>query len=302
MCPGCRALVEPADAICPYCGWNLEITDVRRRGGLVERALRPVGGVVPTLVFANVLLAVIAAALPLVLLRRGGESAKDPVAMLIDGVMMPRGGVLSLLGSVTPGAILRNHEVWRLLPSVFLHFGILHIAMNMMSLWNIGRLVEEAFGGGKALALYLLTGIAAVAASVGWYWIRRRTGGHPTEFNMAGASGAICGYAGLLAALGFRIGGEEGKRLWTSMVKPVAFLLVLGFVLEYSNAGFRLANAAHAGGFLAGLGAGFLCTFGIRARGRPGAVRAWDIAAIVLSAATVASFVPPAMAILKVGR
>jgi len=81
------------------------------------------------------------------------------------------------------------------------------------------------------------------------------------------------------------------------MVKAVGFILVLGLVLAWTGSAFQFDNSAHLGGFLFGLGAGFACDFGVRSRGNPTAVKAWDAAAVALSLLTVASFVPPALAL-----
>jgi rhomboid protease GluP len=284
MCPGCRALLAPEEASCPYCGWNVRQTEVRREGGLVERALKPLGGLIPVLLGANVLLylGTVAAQAALV-----GAKGMDGI---LDAAMGPRGGVLVLLGANVPADVLRG-QAWRLLCPVFLHGGLIHIAVNMMSLRNIGGVVVDAYGSGKALALYLLAGIAGNLASVAWFHWRGVDG----EVPRIGASGAIFGVAGLIAALGFRIGGEQGKAFWKPMLQSIGLMLVLGFILSSAGGPILLDNTGHAGGFLFGLGAGWVATFGVRARGNLAAVRAWDTAAIVLSVLTVASFVPSAL-------
>lgn len=290
MCPGCRALLAPEEASCPYCGWNVRVTEVRREGGVVERALRPVGGLIPVLIGANVLLflGTIAAQTAL-----AGAKGADG---FMDAVMSPRPAVLDLLGANVPEHVLKG-QWWRVLCPVFLHGGILHIVVNMFSLRNIGGALEQAYGTGKALALYLLAGVAGNAASILWFL---HTGplvvdGRHVLVSRIGASGAIVGFAGMIAALGFRIGGAQGKALWKPMVQSVGFILVLGFILAYAGGPVVFDNSAHAGGFLFGLGAGWICTFGVRARGNLAAVRAWDGAAIALSILTVASFVPPVL-------
>ncbi len=298
MCPGCRALLEDGATVCPYCGWNVEQTEVRRRGGLVERALRPLGGVVPTLLFANVALAVVTA---MVSARAVADGRAPGFEGIIDGVLSPRASALTALGACVPERILQRGEWWRMLCPVFLHGGLLHIFMNMSALRNIGGAVEEAWGSGKALAVYLLAGLAGNAATLIWFQYTGSVmvGGQVIPIPRIGASGAIIGYAGVLAALGFRIGGEQGKALWKPMIKAVGFILVLGLVLSMTGSSWQFDNSAHVGGFLFGLAAGRLLSFGVRSRGNPAAVKAWDAAAIVLSLLTAASFVPPALALLK---
>ena len=293
MCPGCRALLDPEDARCPYCGWDVRVTGVRRSGGLVDRAAAGFGGVSSLLLFANALVAVLLVVAHMRAALLDPDGAPGPVASALEGVLHPEGGIVALAGAVVPGLVLEGGEWWRLLTAAFLHFGLIHIGVNMMALRNLGGLVEEACGGGKALALYLLAGAAGSAAGVVAHVLKPHLGLAAAPYCAAGASGAICGWAGLVAALGFRIGGAQGKALWTSMLKTVGFILVLGIVLEFTKSGFRLDNWGHGGGFLFGLAAGFLCSFGVRARSNPAAVRAWDAAAVVLSLATLAAFVPP---------
>ena len=268
MCPGCRALLSPDEPSCPYCGWNVQVTEVRRHGGGVEKALRRVGGLVPALIGANVLLYLATLALEAAL---SGDSA-------IERRLHPWIETLNAFGANLPVRV-REGDWWRILCPVFLHGGLLHLAVNMMSLQSIGGLVEEAYGGGKALALYLLSGVAGTAASVAWSLHSGERGDIPH----IGASGAIMGAAGILIALALRWGGEGGKRIWMPLLKSVGLTMALGWFLNFDN-------AAHAGGLLFGFAAGWICTFGVRARGNPAAVRAWDFTAVVLVLLTVASF------------
>ena len=302
MCPGCRALLSAGETPCPYCGWDVALTETRRRGGLVERAARAAGGLVPLILGANVLLALVTALLSARFAREvtGMEEASLP-GLLIAGIWSPGGAALYWLGADIPEGILAG-EWWRVLCPVFLHGGLLHLAMNMMALRNIGGAVEEAYGTGKALAIYLLCGIAGSLASVVWFL---HTGpfledGRPVLVPRIGASGAILGYAGVLMGLGLRIGGEPGKALWKPLAQSVGFILVLGIALSFTDSPFQIDNSAHVGGFLVGLAAARVCDFGIRARGNLAAVRAWDAMAILLVLLTVASFIPPAIAIAGV--
>ena len=81
------------------------------------------------------------------------------------------------------GPYTLSGEWWRLVTYMFLHGGIMHIAFNMWCLWDLGRLCESLYGRWTFLAIYLLTGIAAGLASVGW---------NPGVLSV-GASGAIFG-------------------------------------------------------------------------------------------------------------
>jgi len=91
--------------------------------------------------------------------------------VLMFGVEICLGGsnnpeVLYRLGALFPPAV-RAGEWWRLLASLFLHFGALHLAMNMLALWLLGPFVEFALGWRRFLPLYLLSGLGAAGVVMG---------------------------------------------------------------------------------------------------------------------------------------
>lgn len=131
-------------------------------------------------------------------------------------------------------------QYWRLLTSMFLHFGIIHIFGNIWCLWSLGRLAEKLLDSVTVVGLYLLTGLGASLLSLSW---------DPMRVS-AGASGAIFGIAGaLIAVLQF---GKLG--IPASAVKKL-----LGYVVRFAilNLLFGLQghidNMAHLGGLLTGL-------------------------------------------------
>ncbi len=131
-------------------------------------------------------------------------------------------------------------QYWRLITSMFLHFGIIHIFGNMWCLWSLGRLAERLLGALSVIGVYLLTGVGASLLSLSW---------DPMRVS-AGASGAIFGIAGaLITTLYFgkhNLPQESVRRL-------------LGYVLRFSllNLFFGLKghidNMAHLGGLVTGL-------------------------------------------------
>ena len=90
-------------------------------------------------------------------------------------------------GPATIGA----HQYWRLLTSTFVHFGIIHIGLNMYVLYLIGPFIETVFGRARYLIIYFLAGLFGSLVSV---YV------HPQAVG-AGASGAIFGLYG--AVFGF---------------------------------------------------------------------------------------------------
>lgn len=146
---------------------------------------------------------------------------------------------------------------WRLLTCMFLHIGILHIALNMWCLWNLGEMAESLYGHTTFAAVYLVSGLGAsvVSAAV-----------HPATVS-AGASGAIFGVAGALIAslkLGkFSAPGAAVKGTLSSVLTFAAYNLIFGAMNGHTD------NAAHIGGLVTGIVLGALIAVMAAERDRP---------------------------------
>jgi len=148
--------------------------------------------------------------------------------------------VLLRLGANERSLVLGQGQWWRLVASMFLHIGFVHVLLNGWALFQLGPLVEAWLGSPRLLAIYFASGVAGSLASVLW----RQVG------LSAGASGAIFGILGALIAFLVR----RHDRL-----RPAARSLLLQFLLwaginvffGFTNPG--IDNAAHLGGFAAGL-------------------------------------------------
>jgi len=163
------------------------------------------------------------------------------IATLMAGAewLVPVGKMQIAWGS-NFGPYTTDAEWWRLLTSLFIHFGIAHLVLNMFALAMFGPLVERLYGGVNYLLIYLVAGAAGGLASLSWR----------PEINSAGASGAIFGILGALLAAQLR----AGDTFPPDILRPIrnTVLLFLGFSLY---AGFRykgIDNAAHLGGLVAG--------------------------------------------------
>jgi len=168
-------------------------------------------------------------------------------AMSISGVSLfePTSKELIRWGA-NYGPYTLGGQPWRLLSCVFVHIGLIHIALNMWCLWVLGELAESLYGHVTFAFVYLTTGIGASVASVWW-----RPGGVS-----AGASGAIFGVAGALITsyyLGdFALPQDVVKTYLRRVVKFAAYNLVIGALSG------RIDNAAHIGGLVSGLALGAL--------------------------------------------
>ena len=131
-------------------------------------------------------------------------------------------------------------EPWRLLTSTFLHFGIIHLALNMWCLWALGTLAEPLFGWAAFLLLYLLSGLGGSVLSMLV---------HPMVVS-AGASGAVFGVAGGVITFLLRSDGLKFSVPTKTLGSVVGFV---GYNLAYSFARPNVDIAGHIGGLVVGL-------------------------------------------------
>jgi len=163
------------------------------------------------------------------------------LAMIFAGAewWAPRGPVQIAWGS-NFGPYTTDGEWWRIFTSLFIHFGIIHLAFNMWALAAFGPLAERLYGSVNYLFIYLLAGVGGSLASISW---------HP-NINSAGASGAIFGILGALLAAHLRI----GSTFPTSVVRPLrnSTLVFVCYALLNGLASKGVDDAAHLGGLAAG--------------------------------------------------
>lgn len=138
----------------------------------------------------------------------------------------------ALTRQLTYSPILTLIEPWRMLTAVFAHAGILHIALNMLSLFVLGPPLEQMLGRWRFLALYLIAGIGG---SVAVLWLGNPFGG------VIGASGAIFGLLGALLVIQRGLGANSRQ-----LVVILVLNLAVGFLLP------GISWQAHVGGLIAG--------------------------------------------------
>lgn len=158
------------------------------------------------------------------------------------GLVTQPGEVLQR-GALIP-ALVAQGEWWRLLSSMFLHSGFVHLAVNMLSLYFLGSFIEQAFGRGRFLALYLLSGISGGLAYL-----------YFGAFDAAavGASGAIFGLLGGIFGYSLR----RGTFSWQNpIIRQLLILLALNLYIGFSVP--VISNTAHLGGLVGGAVFGWL--------------------------------------------
>jgi membrane associated rhomboid family serine protease len=138
-----------------------------------------------------------------------------------------------------------NGEWWRLLTAAFLHYGPIHLAMNMFSLWILGGPLEAWIGRGRFLMVYLVSGLAGSAGAL-------VLSPHSAT---VGASGAIFGVIGAVVLL-----ERQGTLVFGG---SAVGLLVANLVFTFAFASF-----ISVGGHLGGLAGGMLCMLALSRFGR----------------------------------
>lgn len=169
-------------------------------------------------------------------------------------------------------------EVWRLPASVFLHGGILHLAVNMWALAGLGPLVERLYGPIRFTALYLAAGVGGALASMAM----------PPARVSVGASGAIFGVLG--AILAFLL--VHRRAIPPSVLKPLRSQS-LGFVVfnvAFGAAVPMIDQAAHLGGLATGFLAGLALAPAWPRRGTSAAsIARSGLASVIVAAVVVAA-------------
>jgi rhomboid protease GluP len=130
-----------------------------------------------------------------------------------------------------------------LVTACFLHDGLLHLAFNMLALWQAGPLVERNVGAARMAPMYVVAGAVGNLLSVGTAWLER------VPQVSVGASGAISGVLAAAMVLGWRVQGFRGP-LTQAMLRWLGFVVVFGILSRFS--GSHIDNAAHIGGAIAG--------------------------------------------------
>lgn len=137
-------------------------------------------------------------------------------------------------------------EWWRLITALFVHIGIFPLLVNTWGLYFIGLVVEPILGKLKFLIAYLCTGVVAGVVSILW----------AQEGVTAGASGAVLGMYGVLLA--FATTAYINKKFPAVWAVCTTAYVVLTVFLNLQGAS---DNAADIGGFVAGIGVGYLFYF-----------------------------------------
>ena len=149
---------------------------------------------------------------------------------------------IQLMWGANFGPATQDGEWWRLATAMFLHFGLFHLLVNVVSLWDAGHLVERMYGHVRFISIYFMSGLFGNLVSL------------VVQGNLAvsgGASGAIFGIYGALLVFLWRnriaIAHHEFRWLFWGALVFACLTIALGFIVP------GIDNSAHIGGFLSGI-------------------------------------------------
>ncbi|MCG8921742.1 rhomboid family intramembrane serine protease [Lentzea sp. CC55] len=127
--------------------------------------------------------------------------------------------------------VTANGEWWRILTSGFMHFGLIHLALNMAALFVVGPIVEQELGKLRYSAVYLLSLLGGSAAAFYFGTICQQ---------LAGASGAVFGLMGALLIV------------FKRQKRDISTILVVVGINLVSNLFTNASLLGHLGGFVIG--------------------------------------------------
>ena len=151
------------------------------------------------------------------------------------------------------GPLIAQGQYWRIFTAMFLHFNLIHIGLNMLSLFLIGAAVEVFYGKWRYLLIYLGSGIVGGIVT---YLLQ-------PDAVAAGASGAIFGVFGALGVF-YIVNRRALGRYGSGAITNWIFWLTLNLVFGFSNANIGIVD--HIGGLVAGMVIAALLIPKLRAR------------------------------------
>lgn len=155
--------------------------------------------------------------------------------MYIVTLIMGGSNVIYLILGANYAPLVKNGEIFRLITYAFLHGSIIHLLVNMYSLFIVGRQIENNFGKVRLLIIYFISALSGGLLSALF-----------SDGISIGASGAIFGLLGALLYFGlhFRL------YLTDALISKIIPIIILNLLIGFTVTG--IDNACHIGGLIGG--------------------------------------------------
>jgi rhomboid protease GluP len=172
-------------------------------------------------------------------------------------LQLSRGATNDAAEFVEMGAVytplLSEGEWWRIFTAQFLHWGIMHLAFNMLGLWMLGRTVEAMIGFWRYITLYLLCGAGGMLIA----WTASQFSPDPHPVILLGASASILGLVGTQAAISLLAYRYTGSMVAKAQLNTMIQIVLLQAVFDMMVP--QVSSTAHTGG----AAVGFCVTYGV---------------------------------------
>ncbi|MBO6046524.1 MAG: rhomboid family intramembrane serine protease [Erysipelotrichaceae bacterium] len=146
------------------------------------------------------------------------------------------------MGGYNPILVWEYHEYYRLITANFIHFGIMHIVVNMYSLHGLGCFMERVMGRVNYLIMIIVSALSTTCIPLAIYLIKP---GFEANVIAGGASGIIFGVIGALAAYAYLYQDVFG-RIFESLLPNLLMMVVISFLVP------SISLSAHVSGFVGG--------------------------------------------------
>lgn len=232
-CHRCQADLDPGAHVCPFCH-EKQLTAFENVTADIARAIFP--KIFPS---TRVIFFILIAYFILV----SADILLHPSYGIKEALLAPPNEM-----SYRWGAHVRGQFVWwRLITANFYHFGLLHIAFNIVALKYVSPYVERTYGSAQTFGAFVFLGSLSMACSnlLGSSGI------------VGGASGALMAFIGMAAVAAHREHTALSLEIRNSMIRWAVFTVAFGLIVSFSGS-MGIDNIAHVSGLILGILAGFV--------------------------------------------
>ena len=159
-------------------------------------------------------------------------------AVFLFAYLLP-GLLIEFRGSMFGPLIALNHEYWRFVTPIFIHYGLMHFAINSVILYYMGQQVEAIYGHGRFFLIYLLSGVMGNVLGFAF---------NDMNVQAAGASTSLFGIFGAFIVLGIHFKNNPGIQ---AMVRQFSLFIVLNLVFGLFDQTIDMYG--HVGGLIGGI-------------------------------------------------
>src|SRR5882724_11544653 len=208
MCRSCGSIVGGGQQQCAVCGTSVSgATSASQPRMVVDGETMRFARAVLSRPYKFTIVLLVANVFVFLLMWQTSGMPFSVLAPLPNEVLIPFGAKANYY-------IQARHEWWRFVTPMFLHVNVLHLMVNMYSLWIVGPYVEKLYGSAKFVVFWVLTGVAGVIGS--YLTVRPNLPANTLvrflfkdhDVVSAGASGALFGLVGVLFVFGIKFRRE----------------------------------------------------------------------------------------------